>query len=90
MLIGKSAVLSYREAKARRYRPPQPPGVAMFQDPTFYYAAIPAVILVGLTKGGMGDALALLGVPILSLERVDLPGSNHFGLKATLGVGGGN
>lgn len=39
----------------------------MLNDPTFYLAAIPAVLLVGLTKGGMGEALALLGVPILSL-----------------------
>lgn len=35
-------------------------------DPSFYFIAIPAVILVGLSKGGMGDALGLLGVPILS------------------------
>lgn len=35
-------------------------------DASFYFIAIPAVILVGLSKGGMGDALSLLGVPILS------------------------
>lgn len=39
----------------------------MIEDPSFYWAAIPAVILVGLTKGGMGEALALMGVPILAL-----------------------
>lgn len=39
----------------------------MLPDATFYAAAIPAVILVGLTKGGMGEALALMGVPILAL-----------------------
>ncbi|TPW30084.1 sulfite exporter TauE/SafE family protein [Martelella alba] len=39
----------------------------MLPDPLFYAAAIPAVMLVGLTKGGMGGALALLGVPILTL-----------------------
>ena len=38
----------------------------MLPDPIFYAAAIPAVILVGLTKGGMGGALAMLGVPILT------------------------
>jgi uncharacterized protein len=38
----------------------------MLSDPHFYLVAIPAVLLVGLTKGGMGDALSLLGVPILS------------------------
>jgi uncharacterized membrane protein YfcA len=36
-------------------------------DSSFYLIAIPAVILVGLSKGGMGDVLGLLGVPILSL-----------------------
>ncbi|MCF3638446.1 sulfite exporter TauE/SafE family protein [Rhizobium sp. TRM95111] len=36
-------------------------------DPTIYYAAVPAVLLVGLTKGGMGEALALMGVPILAM-----------------------
>lgn len=35
-------------------------------DASFYFIAIPAVLLVGLSKGGMGDALGLLGVPILS------------------------
>jgi uncharacterized membrane protein YfcA len=35
-------------------------------DASFYFIAIPAVILVGLSKGGMGDALGLLGVPIIS------------------------
>ena len=37
-------------------------------DPSIYYAAIPAVFLVGLTKGGMGEALALMGVPILAMS----------------------
>lgn len=36
-------------------------------DPAIYYAAIPAVLLVGLTKGGMGEALALMGVPLLAM-----------------------
>ena len=36
-------------------------------DPSIYYVAIPAVILVGLTKGGMGEALALMGVPLLAI-----------------------
>ncbi|CAN7462020.1 sulfite exporter TauE/SafE family protein [Rhizobium sp. LjRoot258] len=34
---------------------------------SFYYAAVPAVILVGLAKGGMGDALSLIGLPFLAL-----------------------
>ncbi|MET1412739.1 sulfite exporter TauE/SafE family protein [Roseibium sp. HPY-6] len=33
----------------------------------FYAAAIPAVILVGLSKGGFGGTLAMLAVPILTL-----------------------
>lgn len=36
-------------------------------DPWFYVAAIPAVILVGLSKGGFGGTLAMLAVPILTL-----------------------
>jgi uncharacterized protein len=35
-------------------------------DSTFYIVAVIAVMLVGFGKGGMGDALGLLGVPILS------------------------
>jgi uncharacterized protein len=35
-------------------------------DATFYIVAVLAVILVGFGKGGMGDVLGLLGVPILS------------------------
>ncbi|MFD1328171.1 sulfite exporter TauE/SafE family protein [Mycoplana ramosa] len=36
-------------------------------DPSIYLVAVPAVILVGLAKGGMGEALALMGVPILAM-----------------------
>ncbi len=39
----------------------------MMTDPFFYAAAIPAVIMVGLSKGGFGGAMALMGVPLLSL-----------------------
>ncbi|NKL35123.1 TSUP family transporter [Rhizobium leguminosarum bv. viciae] len=39
----------------------------MPQDLSFYYAAVPAVLLVGLAKGGMGDALSLIGLPFLAL-----------------------
>lgn len=39
----------------------------MLTDPWFYLAAVPAVILVGLSKGGLGGAMALLGVPLMSL-----------------------
>ena len=39
----------------------------MLHDWTFYAAAIPAVVLVGLSKGGFGGAMALLGVPLMAL-----------------------
>jgi len=39
----------------------------LLADPTFYAVAIPAVILVGLSKGGLGGAAALMGVPIMAL-----------------------
>ncbi|WP_404864580.1 sulfite exporter TauE/SafE family protein [Georhizobium sp. MAB10] len=39
----------------------------MLSDPWFYAAAIPSVLLVGLSKGGLGGAMALLGVPLMSL-----------------------
>ncbi|EKF18901.1 sulfite exporter TauE/SafE family protein [Nitratireductor pacificus] len=41
--------------------------MSLLSDPTFYLAAIPAVILVGLSKGGFGGAMALLGVPLVTL-----------------------
>lgn len=34
---------------------------------TFFTLAIPVVLLVGLSKGGFGGGLALLGVPLLAL-----------------------
>lgn len=40
----------------------------MIVDPLFYAAAIPAVLLIGLSKGGFGGAIALLAVPLLSLR----------------------
>ena len=38
----------------------------MFGDPYFWAAAIPAVVMIGLSKGGLGP-LGTLAVPILSL-----------------------
>jgi hypothetical protein len=51
----------------------------MITDPVFYALAVAAVILIGLSKGGFGGALALLGVPMVALGnparsgRRDLP-----------------
>lgn len=39
----------------------------MITDPVFYAVAIPAVIFVGLSKGGFVSALAMLGVPLITL-----------------------
>lgn len=39
----------------------------MLTDFHFFLVAIPAVILVGLSKGGLGGALALMGVPLMAL-----------------------
>ncbi|TIN18318.1 MAG: sulfite exporter TauE/SafE family protein, partial [Mesorhizobium sp.] len=36
-------------------------------DPWFYAAALPAVILVGLSKGGFGGAVGFVGVPLMAL-----------------------
>jgi hypothetical protein len=48
---------------------PSKPGAARAADPPvltdiwFYAAAIPAVIIVGLSKGGFGGGVAVVGVP---------------------------
>jgi uncharacterized protein len=39
----------------------------LFSDPWFYAAAIPAVVLVGLSKGGLGGAMGFVGVPLMAL-----------------------
>ncbi|MGE3304468.1 MAG: sulfite exporter TauE/SafE family protein [Rhizobiaceae bacterium] len=39
----------------------------IINDPWFLAAAIPAVILVGLSKGGLGGAMGFVGVPLMAL-----------------------
>ena len=39
----------------------------MLADPWFYAAAVPAVVIVGLAKGGLGGGLSILGVPLMAL-----------------------
>jgi len=39
----------------------------LLHDPFFFATAIPAVILVGLSKGGFGGAMAVIGVPLMAL-----------------------
>ncbi|MGN6469852.1 MAG: sulfite exporter TauE/SafE family protein [Rhizobiaceae bacterium] len=39
----------------------------LLQNPIIYAVAIPAVLLVGLSKGGFGGALGVVGVPLMAL-----------------------
>lgn len=41
--------------------------MTIITDPLFYYAAIPAVILVGLSKGGFAGGVGFVGVPLMAL-----------------------
>ena len=43
------------------------PFATLYDDPLTLLAALIAVFLVGLSKGGLGGAFALMGVPILAL-----------------------
>jgi uncharacterized membrane protein YfcA len=40
---------------------------SLLSDPWFYAFALPAVALIGLSKGGLGGAPALMGVPLMAL-----------------------
>lgn len=39
----------------------------MIESSIFWLAAVPAVLIVGISKGGFGGGLGVLGVPLLSL-----------------------
>jgi uncharacterized membrane protein YfcA len=39
----------------------------LLQNPAFYAVAVPAVVLIGLSKGGFGGALGVVGVPLMAL-----------------------
>lgn len=39
----------------------------MIEDPLFYAAAIPAVLIMGISKGGFGSGVGLLATPLLAL-----------------------
>ena len=39
----------------------------MLTDPWFYAAAVPALLLIGISKGGFGGGLGVVGVPMLAL-----------------------
>jgi uncharacterized membrane protein YfcA len=39
----------------------------MLSEPTFYLAAIPAVLIFGISKGGFGGGLGIAAVPLMAL-----------------------
>ncbi|MDX1405050.1 MAG: sulfite exporter TauE/SafE family protein [Woeseiaceae bacterium] len=39
----------------------------MISDPIFYLAAVPAVIMFGIAKGGFGSGLGVMAVPIIAM-----------------------
>lgn len=39
----------------------------MITDPVFYLLAIPALLIVGIAKGGLGGGIGILGVPLMAL-----------------------
>ena len=39
----------------------------MISEPIFYLAAIPAVLLFGIAKGGFGGGLGVMAVPLMGL-----------------------
>jgi len=39
----------------------------MLDDPWFYAVAIPALLLIGISKGGFGGGLGVVGVPLMAL-----------------------
>ena len=41
--------------------------ISIITDPFFYLCAIPAVLIVGVSKSGFGGGLGLMGVPLLTL-----------------------
>lgn len=41
--------------------------IPLISDPWFYAVAVPAVILVGLSKGGLGGGVGFIGVPLMAL-----------------------
>lgn len=56
-----------QRAAARLRAPRFEPGAPLLSDPFFYLCAIPAVLLYGMSKGGLGSGPAVLAVPLLTL-----------------------
>ncbi len=41
--------------------------MTLIEDPIFYVAAIPAMLIIGISKGGFAGTLGMLGVPLVTL-----------------------
>jgi uncharacterized membrane protein YfcA len=41
--------------------------VALINDPLFYAAAVPALLINGISKGGFGSGLGIIAVPLMAL-----------------------
>ncbi len=41
--------------------------IAPIADPLFYGVAVPALLIVGISKGGFGGGLGMIGVPLIAL-----------------------
>ena len=39
----------------------------MINDPLFYFFAVPAVLIFGLAKGGFGNAIGVVAVPLMAM-----------------------
>jgi hypothetical protein len=39
----------------------------LLSDPWFYATSVPAVTLIGLSKGGLGGTMSLVGIPLMTL-----------------------
>ncbi len=46
--------------------------MGVITDPVFYLAAVPAILLTGISKGGFAGGLGALGVPIMALATSPL------------------
>ena len=50
-----------------RHEPANPTVRVVITDPFFYLLAIPALLIVGIGKGGLGGGIGILGVPLMAL-----------------------
>ena len=39
----------------------------MITDPLFYFFAVPAILIFGIAKGGFGNAIGVVAVPLMAL-----------------------